>query len=199
MTSPDEPTECPPVDRHVGGEEGGRRDQGGATIVTPVVQDPAGPSQASTAGEKSSPADGTPVTNIIDQAPADPISSAASPADPTLSVMAPPAGPPSKVGQVPRTVFDFREMEARWKLERDYGNVGDKEPTSRGRKPKGPTRAPGAVSFVLGKRQEGNPGAAHQADPDHPSPFSQATSMYLRNIFGGPQSKRIEKLLVKYL
>lgn len=32
-----------------------------------------------------------------------------------------------------------------------------------------------------------------------PSPFSHATSEYLRNTFGGPQSKRIEKLLVKYL
>ena len=32
-----------------------------------------------------------------------------------------------------------------------------------------------------------------------PSPFSHATSEYLRTTFGGPQSKRIEKLLVKYL
>jgi hypothetical protein len=32
-----------------------------------------------------------------------------------------------------------------------------------------------------------------------PSPFSHATSEYLRSTFGGPQSKRIEKLLVKYL
>ena len=30
-------------------------------------------------------------------------------------------------------------------------------------------------------------------------PFSHATSEYLRSMFGGPQSKRIERLLVKYL
>lgn len=69
------------------------------------------------------------------------------------------------------------------------------------KKPRGSARAPGTVSLEQEERRQGKPGAgaAHQGVADHPSPFSQATSTYLRNMFGGPQSKRIEKLLVKYL
>lgn len=192
MTTSVEPTECLPVDLAVG-DEGSEQDGDGAgegardttvAIVTPAVQDPAGPSQATNASEEISPARGTPGTNVAEPSTVDPL-----------------VALPSKSGFVPRTVFDFREMEVRWKAEQDGCNCGGKEPMSMEKKPRGSARAPGTVSLEQGERRQGKPGAgaAHQGVADHPSPFSQATSTYLRNMFGGPQSKRIEKLLVKYL
>ena len=205
MTTPDEPTECPPVELAVGGKEEECRDQEGATTASPVVRVPAGPSQSPTVDEKSAPTTGTPVATILDPVPSDPVPSDPVPSDPAPSDPAPsdpaPSGvvPPSKTGYVPRTVFDFREMEAQWRKGQDIGRVGGTGLASREKKPKGSARAAAAVSSEQDKRREGNSAGAHRATPDHQSPFSQATSMYLRNMFGGPQSKRIEKLLVKYL
>ena len=220
MTTPDEPTECPPVELAVGGKEEECRDQEGATTASPVVRVPAGPSQSPTVDEKSAPTTGTPVATILDPVPSDPAPSDPAPSDPAPSDPAPsdpapsdpapsdpapsdpaPSGvvPPSKTGYVPRTVFDFREMEAQWRKGQDIGRVGGTGLASREKKPKGSARAAAAVSSEQDKRREGNSAGAHRATPDHQSPFSQATSMYLRNMFGGPQSKRIEKLLVKYL
>ena len=195
MTTPDEPTECPPVELAVGGKEEECRDQEGATTASPVVRVPAGPSQSPTVDEKSAPTTGTPVATILDPVPSDPVPSDPAPSDPAPSGVV----PPSKTGYVPRTVFDFREMEAQWRKGQDIGRVGGTGLASREKKPKGSARAAAAVSSEQDKRREGNSAGAHRATPDHQSPFSQATSMYLRNMFGGPQSKRIEKLLVKYL
>ena len=200
MTTPDEPTECPPVELAVGGKEEECRDQEGATTASPVVRVPAGPSQSPTVDEKSAPTTGTPVATILDPVPSDPVPSDPVPSDPAPSDPAPSGVvPPSKTGYVPRTVFDFREMEAQWRKGQDIGRVGGTGLASREKKPKGSARAAAAVSSEQDKRREGNSAGAHRATPDHQSPFSQATSMYLRNMFGGPQSKRIEKLLVKYL
>ena len=195
MTTPDEPTECPPVELAVGGKEEECRDQEGATTASPVVRVPAGPSQSPTVDEKSAPTTGTPVATILDPVPSDPVPSDPAPSDPAPSGVV----PPSKTGYVPRTVFDFREMEAQWRKGQDIGRGGGTGLASREKKPKGSARAAAAVSSEQDKRREGNSAGAHRATPDHQSPFSQATSMYLRNMFGGPQSKRIEKLLVKYL
>ena len=72
MTTPDEPTECPPVELAVGGKEEECRDQEGATTASPVVRVPAGPSQSPTVDEKSAPTTGTPVATILDPVPSDP-------------------------------------------------------------------------------------------------------------------------------
>ena len=52
MTTPDEPTECPPVELAVGGKEEECRDQEGATTASPVVRVPAGAEPVAHRGRK---------------------------------------------------------------------------------------------------------------------------------------------------
>lgn len=109
-------------------------------------------------------------------------------------------------GLVPMTNFDFGHPPQKAASPRQNTlKMAKKGKASHKAKETGPQQDSAAPRNSGNHHNSGNSGnspaqeaGAAPVVPSQSRPFSQATSAYLRSMFGGPQSKRIEKLLIKY-